>query len=306
MSNEKRFVVLLSLVLILLLTNWLTWSTTRAMQSDIKWLQGNLNNLHSSVSGEVSGIRGVVKQMKDDARWWEPAEAEFLDVNKDEAQVKISWSLREYRAGSQVMLNYQKPGEQEYIQIAAKEEAKGRFYVNLPVAVPREPVINVNVKQVGDFTNSKAPVEVEESLKEARVSGTEDLNFTYYISVQEGQTIRTSERHSLSLGSLNYQLFSPLIAEVRLMDNGEIEASVHYELVGSPHYELKEIYLESRTGEDTVLEKWPLEREHTYVYPVPAGAEGFLYLKPTSAKDYDSLFLVINYSDNLKVERKIL
>jgi len=295
MFKDKSFTVLCVLISVLLVINWFTWSTIRETQQRIEWLQGNLNSLHSNITSEVSGVRHVVQQLKNDARWWTPAEVDFLDVDRDKAQVKISWSLREYKDGSQVMLNYQKPGEQEYTQIVPREESMGRFSVVLPVDVPREPVINLSVEKVRGHKNLAANTAVEEK----SVSDTVNENLMYYISVQDGDTIRTSETQSLNLKGLNYKLFSPLMVRVRLMDNGEITVSAHHDLMGNPRYDIEEIYLETRQGNGNVLERWPLDNEK-----IPE--EGIYHLNVTTTEDYETLYLVVKYSGGLKVEREIM
>lgn len=299
MLKEKKSLFLFVFMALLLVTNWLTWSNTKDLQQKINRLQGELYNLRSHVSSEVSGIRGVVQEIKNDARWWTPAEVEFLDVDREKVLVKVNWHLREYRNGSTVMLNYLPPEKEEYLQVTAEEESKGRFSVVLPVKVSLEPVLDVHVERVGRNKNERAGI----AINEARAADRPDLSLRYYISVQDGEIIRTSEKRSLDLSKLNFELFNPLNLRVRLVSNGQIIASAHQHKVGNPRYEIKEIYLETRKGKDKVLEKWPLQpakvpeedQDRLKIYNVQA----------TPSQDYDSLHVVIKYSDGVMVEREI-
>ncbi|MTI86200.1 MAG: hypothetical protein FH756_20480 [Firmicutes bacterium] len=300
MFKEQRFTVVIILIVVLLVTNLLTWSNIREMQQKVDWLQGNLNSMRSNVTNEVSGIRNVVQQMKNDAqaeaRWWTPAEVEFLDINKDKSRVKLSWSLKEYREGSKVILNYQKPGEQEYTQAVPEEESKGRFALVLTVDVPQEPVINLRLEQAGEIKVQRAGTMVEEKIAHEA----NNLELNYYISVQDGETVRTSEKRSLNLNKLNYSLFNPLVVRVKLLNKGEIEAFAHHDLMGKPEYEVEEIYLESRNGQGNVLERWPLEVEK-----IPE--EGLFRLdRTTITRDYASIFVVVKYQEGMKAEKKVV
>lgn len=295
MFKEKKVLLLSILLVIVLVINWLIWSNTRHLQQQVSHLQGELNSLRS----EVGSIRGTMQSIKnEDARWWTPGEVEFMDVDREKALTKISWYLREYREGSKVMLNYQPVGKEDYTEIVAEEESKGYFSVVLPVEVPLEHIFDIHLERATKKEHLK-----DRNLKEVRITEPKP-SLKYYISVQDGETIRTSEIRTLDLSKLSFKLFNPLNLRVNFNSNNKITANVHEYKAGNPRYEINEMYLETRKGKKQVLEKWPFkpvqiqkayEQERFKIYDVHA----------TPSKAYDSLYWVIKYSEGLLVEKEI-
>ncbi|MBO8129785.1 MAG: hypothetical protein H0Z39_11440, partial [Peptococcaceae bacterium] len=188
--------------------------------------------------------------------------------------------------------------KEDYTEIVAEEESKGYFSVVLPVEVPLEPIFDIHLERA-----TKKEPQIVRNLEEARVTEPKP-NFKYYISVQDGETIRTSEVRTLDLSKLSFKLFNPLNLWVNFNSNNNIAVKVHERKVGKPRYEIDEIYLETRKGKEQVLEKWPFkpvqiqkayEQERLKIYDVQA----------TPSKAYDSLYLVIKYSEGLLVEKEI-
>jgi hypothetical protein len=300
---EKKEKTIIILLIVMLALNLFTWSNSRFLKNSIQQLQGELSGLRSQISHEVMGLRGTVEGIRDEARWWTPGGVEFLETERENALVKISWHLREFREGSKVLLNYQPIGGEIYEEVLAEEEASGYFSVVLPLKLPLEPFIGIHLQRTMEQTSGKnnrsGNVAVEEKQE---YSANSSMNFKYYISVQDGETVRTGEVRSMDLSKLTYNRFNHL--NLQIIIDGESIRGVLFEdqfRSDNPYYEIENIYLESRKGKDLTLEQWALKQIDTE----PAFGSRKYEAKASPSKDYDSLFLVIHYSDGLTIEREI-
>ncbi len=71
-----------------------------------------------------------------------------------------------------------------------------------------------------------------------------------------------------------------------------------------PHYTIQNIHLESRRGKTEVIERWLLT-ELKNSYPQPAPGHSLYNATAAPGKDYDSLFVVVEYSGGITVEKEV-
>ncbi|MEW6622840.1 MAG: hypothetical protein AB1420_06910 [Bacillota bacterium] len=283
--------------------SWLNYTNTKELQNRVAQLQSEIGNIRWQVSNEVSRIESVVTQMKEEERWWTPAELQVLSMDKDLAVVKIAWQLKDYQAGSEVKLNYREGRAGDYKAVAASDQGNGYFSVELPLALKQEPQLTMHVSRLGSSGNVKSTgrsQSVEVAVEETSEFSA-DFHYHYYISVDDRGTIRTSEVRTLDLQKLSYGMFNHASVFIGI-EKDKIEGRLH-EMIDQepgPLYTLQEVFLETKLGADQLVERWSFDKatqqdKRSNIYEVRA--------VPTQS--YDSLFLVLRYSEGLTVERKI-
>lgn len=292
---------IIALLLAALAINLFTWTNLKELRQELARVQGEMSSLRSHVSTEVSGIRASVESIRDDSRWWTPATMEVLAVEKETAHIRLSWHLREYQAGSRVALNYQL-GDEDFKEVAAKESANGYFSADLTIDIPKEPIWHIHLEQesgkrqttFGKAHNVKV---VNESM--AGVIGPE---LKYYISVVDRGITLTSEMRTFELSKLSYNLFSSLDAQVTIRSNDEITVAVYEHRAYEPYYSINSIRLESRSN-SKVLEQWPINKDDKHNFDPVRTA--FYDVRAVPAKEYDTLCIVVEYTDGLVVEKEL-
>lgn len=293
---------IIALLLAALTINFFTWANLKELRQELTRVQGEMSSLRSHVSTEVSGIRGTVESIRDDSRWWTPATMDILAVEKETAQLRLSWQLKEYQAGSRVALNYQ-VGDEEFKEVAAQEGASGYFWADLTIALPKEPIWHIHLEQESGKNQATSGRAHSVKVVNEFMAGVTGPELKYYISVVDRGTTLTSDMRTFELSKLSYHLFSALDAQVRMQSNGEITVAVYEHQPYEPYYSINSIHLESRSN-NKVVEQWTLDRKtdsHNF------SPETAIYdTRAMPAKQYDSLFIVVEFSDGLRVEKELL
>ena len=201
---------IIALLLAALTINLFTWANIKELRQEQSRVQSEMSSLRSQVSSEVSGIRGTFENIRDDSRWWTPAQMEVLNINKETATatIRLSWQLREYLQGNRVALNYQ-IGDGDFQEVAAKESANGFFSVDLTIAMPLEPMWHIYLQRESGGRQASFGIapQHESAVNEYILGGSEPgAELKYYISVLDGETTRTSDMQLAELSKLSYNL----------------------------------------------------------------------------------------------------
>ena len=258
-------------------------------------MYGEFTSLRSQVSQEVGQVSGIVRQMREDERWWNFRGVEFLETEPDEALVRLQWQLKEFTAGSQVTLNYRKQGEEAFTPIDAESQSDGYYYADFPADINPEPTFEIHVTRSEQNRTYSEKTERLES----------DKAYEYYISVQEDDKLRSSDVLSLNMSSMSKRLFNHLSIGVHL--NDELYITLHEDTYDKESkYQVEQAFAEIRKG-DTVIQRERLivndditdsDRRH---YP-----EDTLYeARLDPATEYDALYLIVNYKDDMAFEKEL-
>ncbi|MDQ2087634.1 hypothetical protein RBH29_14480 [Herbivorax sp. ANBcel31] len=302
MIKRKDFLSII-IVAVMLLLVWQTYKNTNNLNNQISRLQSELSGVRSQLSNEVSSIRGTVQEMRNDTRWWTPGNYEIKKFNEEETLIKLDWILNEYKTGSNVYLNYRKLDKDDFHQVEATDMGNGYFSAVFSTSVPKEPVWDIYLsKTTSDHGRNQADrhiAKVEES-KEVYYSDN-NLRHQYYISTEHEGTLRTGELHNIYLSSSNLGLFNPLHANVRIGENDIFINFIEIQSQVNPKYKVQEVFLEARDFNNEELKNWQLNK-------IDSSGKNKFQLNATdieNAKDYESLFLVVNYNDDFSSEKEV-
>lgn len=309
-AGERPFkivsIILLALVLVI---SWSAYSSTRVVRQQVQALQGELHSLHSQLTHDLGSIRGTVSSIQDQSRWYTTPQVEVTGIENEEAALKVSWNLREYVAGSNVTLNYRFGEQTSFTAVEATEENSGYFSAEIGLDIPLEPRWSVSESKTVSSRTSGDPRQVtliEEKSEYQRGSGSSRLMLEYYITMHEGEMTRTSDHHAMDLTKLSYNLFNALDLHVRWDEEGQVKITLHEMPSGDPYYTLQAATLESRR-ENATVESWQLqETEIKHRAPQPASGHADIFqISTIPQKAYDSLFIVVEYSGGVTVEKEI-
>ncbi|MCW3489736.1 hypothetical protein [Dethiobacter alkaliphilus] len=294
--REIKNNVVVFLTAVILILSWMNISATRNLEHRINNMHGEFASLRSQVSHEVGQISGTVQHMREAERWWNIRDVEFLETGADEGLVRLEWQLREYSAGSQVTLNYRKRGEDTFTTIAAETESEGYYYADFMAEITHEPSFEIYITSSSE----------RDTVSEKKVGFESDKTYEYYISVKEDGKLRSSDVLSLNLNTMSRRLYNPLFIGVHLNDEIYISLNEDTFAFKESKYQVEQAFAEVRKG-DTVIQRERLilnddmiESDGQY-YP----EDIFYEARFDPASDYDDLYLVINYNDDMKFEIKI-
>jgi len=296
MSEPKGFPLIPVLLSISLLVNLAAWSNTRYLREEVSRLKAETSNLRSYMAQELISIRSTVQRIREDERWWTPADLEVARVEDNRAEVKLSWQVKEYDHDSVITLSYRVDGEGIFKEIAGEEETPGRFTAVVPVEIPLEPVWSVSVQRFSQQGSKAAKV-----VEVPRVDPGDTLGLSYYISRKTGETVLASETEYLNLDKLGLGLFTPVHVRVVYSEDGSILVDLHE--TGPPaRHVMDRAYAEVRGTAGEVLERWDLE---------PLGGTGqdtdskAYFGRGVPPASYASLYVVLHYQGGFTSEQRI-
>jgi hypothetical protein len=293
--QEKQNWLNLLLVGVLVL-NIAVLSNISNLNNQYQSLQGQLSNISYQVASEVRSISWNMDSIRDDARWWGSVREETELVAGNTYMLKLGFQLKEYTEDSQISINYRLERQGDFASVEAERQADGYFTALIPVEVPLEPPVQIQISRIGPngaWTDGSA--EIDEGMYMSRAL------FQYYIVSRTGTLVRTSDEFTIYSDSLKYTLFSPLDVTVSIDRNGTVNSYISSYLNQKPSYNIQDIRLETRQG-SRVTGRWP------YTVGRPQGHPGEEYFWEVSAKpesEQDALFVVIRYAEGLTFEREI-
>ncbi|OEF96351.1 hypothetical protein [Desulfuribacillus alkaliarsenatis] len=300
--NDKRIIILLVTVMALQL---FTWNNTRGLETQIRNLQNQVQNIQSDVSHEVSNIRYTVQQMREDANWWTNPDFQFETLDSGETVAIVSWQLKEYTEADEVYFNYSFGNDQSFTQIKADEIANGYFSVNIEIDVPKEPIVDIYISRILNNGSRGTSNYQEEVMEEAKtVAFTENSIMQYYVSLDDGQRMLTSDAGRFEMRDLQYKLFGYKNLIIREHRN-VLSANMYLDRFGyqTVEYKIERAYLENRSVTNEALAQWEFELpSETDRY---GSAHRYFYLHDIPTEDLQRLYLVLEYSGGYVFEEQI-
>ncbi len=290
MSKRDLTVLTVVVAALLLLLSWQNYTASRSLQEQVAALRSEVGNLRHSISSEISRVTTTVHEMREDARWWSYAGARLEERNLNTAFYRVSWQIKDYQAGSQVVFNYRRRDHNHFTEIPAEEGVNGFFSALVPVEVAGEPKWDFHIHhQTGSRSR---PIE------EKSEGFYEEVTYQYFFSVVEDSAIRSSDIEHLYVGDLAGGLFTLLHTFVDVREGGEIY--VHFE--DNPYgdsvnvyYQLQDVTLEVRQG-SRFIERHAL-RGNFKLGAVDATLEPL--------ETGRSLYIVLTYNHGKTIEREI-
>ncbi|PKM82018.1 MAG: hypothetical protein CVU89_06675 [Firmicutes bacterium HGW-Firmicutes-14] len=219
------------------------------------YVNGRFNMLQQETQrvGELSQqnaerVNQAMLVLETEQRWVTPLDIATIKNENGNPAVQLSWVIKEYPAGAPVTFNYRRQGDPEFTSLAAVSLGAGRFAVELKEKLPAEPEMKLDVSYIesgqGDSKQSRAILEKKTS---------KPKSLEYYITVNEGNRLKSSEVGSLSLDQISRGIYPGMGVEVEVNKVAEQYGVFLTEYSSDPQQvKLAGVYLEAYSGDKPV------------------------------------------------------
>ncbi|OEH84553.1 hypothetical protein BHU72_08580 [Desulfuribacillus stibiiarsenatis] len=312
MNKDK---IIIGLLILSLLFQWFSWSNIAILENQVNNLRNEIHSINSTVYSETSNVRQIVQGIREDAQWWGKDEVEFLKVTRERSTVKVSWQLKEYQDGASVQFYYQPSNQDTYIESKVTEVSKGYFSTTFEFENTLEPFIHSSIRRETYGPNQRDSYFQEEAITimDDMKGGHPNQSIKYYISLTHAGNAQFTDVRYIDHGEIQHQLFKSLSVHGHIgKDN--FHFSLFEEGKQNTQYNLVEAWVENRDEEFQLLERWEFELQDNYTSSgkkvVNQSENGyhprnFQFNQSIPQDQLNQLYLVIQYPDNIKVERRI-
>ncbi|NLA11175.1 MAG: hypothetical protein GX883_03515, partial [Firmicutes bacterium] len=227
-KEHTVILILLAVVIVFALSNLFS---INSLSDNLAGIQGNMNNLRRELSGEISNVFQAIQEQ---TSWGEFEEIEIVELGAEQISIKIGCYIREYRQGSTVLINYRR-GSENYTALEAEEDAGGHFHALLNLDFKPEPQWMHHYSQAALSGTNSPPEQV--------ILGYPDFvpeeQYEYYISVVDGDLVRTGKPESIPLDKVGYLYYSSLDSQIEVEKNSvsvwlmEVRSEQQFVLTGA-------------------------------------------------------------------------
>ncbi len=239
MQRTNLLIIMLGISLIF---NYFIFEKVENLQNDINYLQSNWDSLDSSVDRVNNRITHAMTEFEKEQRWISPVIQEV-----ESRKIKLSWQVKDYIEDTPVYFYYRLPNENTFTEVLAKPSGGGGFMVGIPFKMEPEPQWYVSISYEDNRSMS-----VQHESKESN----QEYNINYYISVKEGDRIRSSEETSIRLNVNKLNTYSFLDVNVGIQSqNKQYDVSL-IEFTGEePKVKIKKAILEVYQKNEIIAKK---------------------------------------------------
>lgn len=243
MQSNKYLSIILGLVLII---NIALFSKIGDLNNQIADLSQNYNNLRSSVNSISTNVNQTLDQFTREQSWITPAEIdeEKTKIENDKVAAVLNWQIKDFQEGAEVVFHYRQSESGEFTAIPAASKGGGLFEVSIPLEIKVEPLwaIDMTMTSKGNGFSEKA----------SKVPDSAPQTIGYYISMQTGDTLKSSEIANLDPAYLAKTKYEPIQGHVNISDN-KLNISIFEHYPGSNNFE--SVILKIYDGNNLVTEK---------------------------------------------------
>lgn len=195
---KKNFKVFLGMALSgSLIMNFMLISKVNGLNNRLDNVSSEQQNILHSVNSQSGEMQQILNQFKEELSWIGPVE---MDVNTNglgegQAQVRFKWQVKERETDSKVFFHYATGTNSEFEKLQVEELEQGLFQAKIPITVKLEPLWDVRVIE----SRSNMEEMTETAKEEVRM---EQYSLKYFVSVESGVAVKSSEVQSESLDYL--------------------------------------------------------------------------------------------------------
>lgn len=208
------------LILLSVALNIALFSRVGRLTDDMNNGFNNLNSQWQNISlmaqQNNDRINQAVNTIETEQRWITPVDISGVNHTGSDAEVQLSWVIKDYPSGAPVAFHYRKPNDAEFISQSAKFVGGGRFTVQLTEKVNTEPLWKLGISYVGGKNGDSRSSVVSKNSTAERPNIIE-----YYITANDGTRLKSSEIMSLELSQIAEGIYTPLSTEVQINRESE-------------------------------------------------------------------------------------
>lgn len=229
--------LIIILLVVVLISNVFVLQKVYEVDQEVAYLKSNISSIKSDVLSSVNNLKNDFTEQN---RWITPVEMSLGEKKENLQQVNLNWQVKDYTQGDQVYFYYRKVGSNNFKKVLAKNMAGSMFGVTIEVALNFTPEIFITEKYSNHFPQDNNKI-IEENSRSSLV-------YEYYVEVQNGNSIRASEKESLDLSKLKYAEFSRINVNVAYIDETKYSFTVYEEMYNRSCNKLENVYIKNMDG----------------------------------------------------------
>ncbi|NPV93037.1 MAG: hypothetical protein HPY50_19900 [Firmicutes bacterium] len=291
MKNFKTLA--LSLLALSLILNLALFSRMGSLNDLERSVNDSNNRVQSSINLLNGQVNHLLNQIEKEQRWITPAEVDFTqpDPASGETTANLKWQIKEYDQDARVTLYYRLSDKADFTAVPVESKSGGYFEAAVPLKVTPEPYWDINISTRANSSSQRAvrPVPVQEG------AGPADT-LAYYVSVEKGGSVKSSEIQVTGLEKLSFKTYGPLTLSLNI-DGLKYNISLFEHAEGKNR--ISGAALRVYSGENLVAEK-PLAHRTE-----PGGGGAYTTQYERSAQAQERLVVNIRYDNGSEFQKDI-
>lgn len=285
-------------LVISLVLNFNLLSRLDELENQLNYLSNNQTNIINRVSSQTSHIQNVLNDIQEQQSWISRIKMEMntAQLENGETEASFEWQVKELQSNSEVVFNYVVGESDDYVAVPAKEIQQGLFQVKIPLKVSLNPQW-----EIGLTTSNSSNSHTEQVSKEMIEEQYRQNELKYFVSVSNGDTLKSGEIHTEHIGHYGTSYYGVLQTDVHLREEG-FNVSLYHHNVNNATFVVEEAYLKVYDGQTYIGEE---QIEPNEAKSAPEGRSRFFELNQD--KKYENMKLVVKviYDNGETFEQEI-
>ena len=295
-KSKKNFKIFIAAALSgSLIMNVMLISKMNELSNRLDNVSSEQQNLLYSVNNQSGEMQQAFNQFKEELSWLGPVE---MDVNTNapregQAQVGFKWQVKEWQKDSKVFFHYATGTNNEFEKVQAEGLEQGLFQAKVPINVKLEPLWDVRVIDSGSNTEEMSGTVKEEERMD-------QYSLKYFISVESGDAVKSSEIQTESLDYLGTNQYGILSGDIHSQGKNA-SVTLRQQKTSGETTDIEEAYLLKYQG-GTFIGEEPMQLEDEQ-------DDNFrlFQLREISPYEEDMRFVIkVVYQDGAVFEREVI
>jgi len=201
----------------------------------------------TDIERRIAELEAMLRQIREEQRWITPVQPELGTRVGDTQKVKLTWQIKEYPPGASVTFYYRERGADEFEAMPATSAGLGRFQVELEIERQVAPQWVISRVYKG-----KTAVRTDQVALPTPFSHL----YEYYITVEDGECIRSSEVGTIDLRKVSMMTVPPLQVQLEIdEEKDQVRVTLFERATREPEIKLARAFLEVYAGEVKLAEE---------------------------------------------------
>jgi hypothetical protein len=263
--------------------NFILSSKIENLENQLIQLSTNQQQILRSVNDQEIHIQNVMSDIQKQQSWISDIQMEMIQTNAKNGEViaQFNWQIKEQVIHSKVMFHHALGNKNTFTTIEAKNLGNGLYQAEVPLNLPLEPQWEI-------FSIVHDQEESKDELKEKREKEFEKQTLNYFVSVTNGENVKSSEVSNGYLGDYGVEKYGAISVNIEITNKSSTVLVTTYQ-TGL----LEKVVLQTYR-EDQLLEEHPLKPEFEHYI-----------LDQITLNDEDRHILKITYKNGASFEKEI-
>lgn len=271
----------IGLIIILLLVTVYSIYNTNDLKNQVGILSAQISAQESRVANQIFGIENIVNEIKKGNQWYEEPMSPKITFEEDAPKLNLEFKLKEYAKDSTVTFHVRNFHSETFETIKAQNVGNGLYTHEIQDLGTISPIVDFGIY----------PITSGDMIFEEPSKADYEATMAYYVSVENGGQVTTSDTFHVYMHELSISLYQPLGGNIDVdVDKGLIHTSLDSNTYNPSvmYHAIDKITIQAYK-DMKVVEFWKLPKETTENQWVQ-------YMDSLEiTKDYDSLYIEVAY-----------